>query len=141
MKYIAHIYLGVCSFIIIGVAVTAAFWLFWPYNVLTTYSDKLPVITHVVKAGGEVEWRTDVTQNTSGVQVEVVKQLEDGAIINFATTGYVTKRGRQTFIASQHIPSFVGADTYHIVVASSFKVNPIRVITIVRETEDFQVVR
>lgn len=116
------------------------YWALWPYEPFTFYSEKNEILTPVVKPGEPVIWKTDVFHNTDGKLVEISRAIEDGYIINLPDTAYLTTRGRQTFNnSSVVVPLFVPPGEYHVKIYNKVRVNPIRTIVVVRETETFTV--
>lgn len=125
------------SFYIIG---QAAWWMLYPYKVIETYTDMIPMVTKEVKAGEGIIFTADIYQNYDGIPVTVSRQLVDGVIINYPDVGYTTVKGPFKYNnASLVIPEYVPAGKYHIEIFSKFSVNPLRTITIHRRTEDFMV--
>lgn len=135
-------YISICVSVILGVGSVFAYWLLYPYEPFTFYTEKNPVLTPVVKVGEQVVWKTDVYHHTNGKLVEISRSIEDGYLINLPDTSYKTESGRRTFNnSSVTIPTFTPPGTYHIAIYNTVHVNPLRSIVVKRVTEDFKVER
>lgn len=127
------------TFALLGLTI---YWLTWPYKVFQFYTPVNKILTPQVKAGEHVAWQTDVNQLTDGVQIEVQKQLQDGVLISYPPSSYISKKGRMTFTnATSIIPKYVPAGKYKMIIYNYVKINPIRTILITRETEEFEVIK
>ena len=130
----------ICLFIIAAGVLTSAFWLLYPYDVITFYKPEFRLNKTQYYPGEGITWDVDVYQHTTGVQVDLNRQLVNSVIINFSPSGYVTKEGRQTFTnASLDIPQFAPPGMYRLVIYSIFHVNPLRTVTITRTSDMFEV--
>lgn len=130
--------LGAISF---GVLLSA-FWLLYPYQPFTFYDPLIPTIKQVYHPGETVTWHTHFKHNTEGVLIQVDRHLVDGIVINYPTVSYVSDGKEQDFVnATMKLPDFISPGKYHFQIISTVKVNPIRDIIVVRETEEFTVIK
>ena len=94
-----------------------------------------------MRQGEPIRFQVDLTQNTDGVEVTGYAQLVNDWLINYPDTSYVTKRGNVRFINTSFVvPEFAPPGKYILVLNTTYHMNPLRDITIQRQTEEFQVV-
>lgn len=115
-----------------------AFWLLYPYEPFTFYSDHNHTLQETYYPGDTVQWRSHFKHNTTGKLVQVDRQLVDGIVINYASTNYVSDGQEKDFInASMRLPDFISPGQYHIEIVNTVHVNPMRDVIVVRRTNDF----
>lgn len=125
----------------IGFTLLTTYWQFYPYNVLTYQQGDFPLLKKQYAPGEALSYKVDVTQNTNNIKVDVIKSLQNDIIINFSPSSYVTMKGRQQFTnSSLAIPTTAPPGKYRLVTVSQYHINPIRVITITRQSEEFEIV-
>lgn len=131
---------------IVAAFVLCSYWLFWPYPPLNVRSDDpgpIPILDSdkILRHGDVVEYRSVVDHNYDWILVTRSAQLVNEVLINYPTTSYLSRAGREEFISrTYHVPEFAPPGTYHIEFFISYRLNPLRTETIVRRTEDFEVV-
>jgi hypothetical protein len=137
-----RIFLMVCATIISLGVLLFGYWTFYPYQVIKYPPGLIPMVNKKVKLGEPIRWYVDLEQLTQGVRVDIVRQLQDGIVINYPDTSYITTKGHMKFIQSTMIiPKYVPPGVYHVTIDSIYHINPIRTITIHRQTEDFEVIQ
>ena len=140
MKY-KHLLSFVVLFIAYLFVGQLLFWEFHSYDVLTFNKPPLRIVTPQLHRGDRLFWEVDVTHKTNGIKVTVVRELQDGYILNFPDVSYVTKIGRQAFTNSLIIPANVAPGNYRLSVDSIFHVNPIRDVTVSVVSEPFEILK
>ena len=124
----------------LGTLITFMYWKVYPYTIddfITFNVPPLQLVTKEVRRGEALRWNVDVTHHTKGIKVDVVRQIEDGYIINFPTVAYVTTGERQVFVNSIVIPDYAIPGKYRLRATSIWHVNPIRTITFPLVSEEF----
>jgi hypothetical protein len=127
--------------LLIPVAFVFIFWTYYPYKVITFNKPPLELVTDTVKPGGKLEWKVDINHFTSGIKVDVVRELQDGYIINMTPTSYITSKGRQVFTNSITVPTNAAPGEYKLSVTSVFHINPIRDITFTYYSKEFTITK
>lgn len=117
------------------------YWAFYPYKTFEYVGSKSLVLNKnkTVEAGEYVTVETNINHYTEGLLGLVSPQLIDGTVINYPDVTYITRKGHQKFERNFEIPQYVDPGIYHIEIQTSLRVNPIRTITYVRQSEDFLV--
>lgn len=128
MKKILHYWLIITIIALSLSMALISYWSLYPYEVITFNRPPLEFVSSTVKPGEKLEWYIDVTHHTKGIKVDVVKQVQDGYIINYPQVSYITSGGRQQFINSVLIPEYAQPGTYVLSVTSIWNINPIRKI-------------
>lgn len=130
------------SVILLSAWIIGMYWYFWPYDIVSFPTQEIQIMNpgHIVRAGDQIQWLIEADQHTSGIKVDTSITLTDGISINFTPRSYVTKRGHIKRVDSSYtIPDYAPVGKYRLVLTSTFHVNPIRTITITRESEEFTI--
>jgi hypothetical protein len=117
------------------------FWWFYPYKVITY--DHTPF--HIVQRDKKAETGTALSYEYNytkymNIAPTVTKQFVDGIVFESASAITVKPIGSGHVISEIPIPQTLPPGKYHLKITASYKVNPIRTITIINETESFTVI-
>lgn len=115
-------------------------WLAYPYDPVTINVLPLPVEYHEVKAGESIAYTVDRCRHTDKV-VHVATLLVGGVQISYPETVAADNVGCAKRIFSKIIPEYIPAGEYHLHLAYTFQMNPIRSVTVLAETDTFKVVK
>lgn len=140
---IFNIFAFVVLFSTFGALVLIGYWLFYPYNPVTFTFPKSRILNpnHQVHRGEPILLEVDATYERGGVPVQIDRRIVDDFVFYTTQTSIITTEGHTKYTQSAiAIPPYLPYGTYHELLFLTFKVNPIRSITVVRESEDFQVV-
>jgi hypothetical protein len=113
--------------------------LVYPYKVLSFNYDKAEVITPIVKAGDEVRFKVDYVKygNLYGT---VARQLVNEYVYYYSPVITSTPPGHIVRTMAVTIPSNAEPGIYFIRSTYVYRVNFLREITYVKETENFEVI-
>lgn len=143
IRRIGNIFIALIFICAFSLSALVAYWLFCPYD-LITFNEPYTTTKTEYKRGEILGINVDITQNTNGVYCKVLRSLENGIIYNFsddARPGYVTEKGRKVYInVSTIVPMEIVPGTYRYKATTICYPNPLRTITIVRVTNEFEIV-
>lgn len=111
-------------------------WLLYPYNPITFKDTPHEVITKTVKRGEHVAFYFDYCKNIN-MSGDLTISFVDGFIYNTSTVKSNIVPGCHKVVYQVYVPKAIPLGTYKISAALNYKVNPIREIDIVTETEYF----
>jgi hypothetical protein len=119
-----------------------AFWLIYPYRTIEYSNIPFPVLNEnkTVVAGNELVFQVEMIRYTDAVTFATRGLVGD---FNYTLESQVIKtpRGYNSMIACCLIPQEVESGKYKYISVVSWRVNPLRTITKVTETEEFSVVK
>ena len=126
----------------LGALLLVGTWLFYPYQVFTYPKDTMEILNENKEAvpGGRLLIRGGTIHHTKGKQVTTSPQLSDGVLVQFPITRYVTEGGEFSSVRTLELPSYLHTGTYRIQFFTSVKMNPLRTMHFIRETEDFKII-
>lgn len=122
------------GFVLIGLV---TFWFIYPYSVVT-FNDraKFEVINPVIKRGGTLFFKTHYCK-TMALPARVSRQFINDLIFLVPTTTTNRTTGCHDSIVGILIPTELPPGRYYLHNIYQFQVNPIRTITVERDTDDF----
>lgn len=138
-----HKIINCISFGTIGMAfaliVTIFYWLLYPYNPLVINQRPLPVLEKTIKKGDIVTYSFDYCKNTEA-SPRINKKFSDG--IEFALPEYSVSNtsGCRVQTITTEVPHTLPEGDYILVATYTYKVNPIREVTVKTHTEKFSIV-
>lgn len=121
-----------------------AVWLYWtlyPYQTVKYLNDPFPVVPKEIKQGEQFTYNIHYCKYTDDAPVRIEKTFIDG--IEFVAAKQVPligTKGCGEIDIPVLIPDTLPAGTYRLRVQVFYKVNPIREIEKVTETEEFKVI-
>jgi hypothetical protein len=124
----------------IGLVLLSAYWLFYPYKLLEFKDAIYPVINKEVKRGEILYIKTDVCKFTDKVS-QTSRSFVDGIVFNIAQTTTSRSAGCVNDNVSIYVPENLPAGEYYLKNIYQYKVNPIRTITYIHNTEKFKVTK
>jgi hypothetical protein len=134
---LAAIFVG--GTIIIGVL---AFWWFYPYEPMVQSPTPFRVIypaNNQVKQGEFIVYTFNYDRKTDVIPL-INRQFVDGIVFNSGQDEpAVLEQGKGVAQIQVYIPKTLPPGKYHLRIIGRYRMNPIRVITIVNETEIFDV--
>jgi hypothetical protein len=134
--YCSSIVVLVSIFLVIAYLTTL---LVYPYKLVTFNDDKFPILTPTVKAGEEVQFQVDFYRYTN-LPTTVSRQLINNYVYYYPEVTASNPQGHLIKVGTVTIPANVEPGDYYIRTAYKYKVNFIREITIVKDTEYFEVI-
>lgn len=140
---ILRVYMYVCLAVISCTILLVLFWLLWPVDVVDFTTLTMPIVNpnNIVVAGQPVEYETSGFQYIGNIPNHTDRSLIDHSVINFPPVDGISIYGAFDRVnATIIIPVYMPAGTYTLRVVTTYHVNPLRMVTIVRTTEPFQVV-
>ncbi len=117
-----------------------AFWLTYPYKPLEVNGDA-QVLQKEVKAGETLIYRLDFCKNMD-LPVTINRRFVDGLVYTlpeFST--HNNKVGCKVQDILLDVPVTLPEGTYHFHTEFSYKVNPIRTVTILVESNEFDIIK
>ncbi|MBU0847061.1 hypothetical protein KKH23_07695 [Patescibacteria group bacterium] len=116
-----------------------AYWMFYPYR-LVEFETPMEVINSPVRRGEVVNYRLKFCKFTD-LQPVISRRLINNFTIALPSLSPQSGKGCVDLISSSTIvPAHLPAGKYKLEMSSSYQVNPLRVITIPYETEEFDVI-
>lgn len=133
-----HFLMGISFGIIVLIWLVLMFWAFFPYR---TATQSQPYIVHdkVIKQGELLQYEMNYCKYTSVVPT-VERQFIDGIIFALPPANAQLPKGCGKRLNSLEIPHALPPGQYYLQATVSYKVNPIRIITSVYRTEQFEVI-
>lgn len=124
--------------IAMGLVVVAVYWKVYPYQLLTFNESPFKVGSNVVKAGGVLTYTSNYCKYTD-LPVTVSRTFQNAIV--FSTPTEITNRptGCHTISIQVNVPSELPPGNYHLVNVYQYPPNPLRIITIQENTEEFTV--
>lgn len=113
-----------------------------PLKPVTINNSPYPVLTPVVAAGQNLEFRTDYCSSVAAT-AQIVQYFldDDGRIIILAPKTFTTKVGCTHNIVVVRVPDTIMAGTYTLHTATSYSLNPLHSVVVQAETQSFKVTR
>lgn len=115
------------------------FWLLYPYRPISFNYDKAEVITPVVKRSETMQFKASYCRHNDMVAT-ISRQLINTYIYYYSDITSASPKGCQDRIISVDIPVNIEPGEYYVKNTYSYKVNPIRTIKFVKETEKFEII-
>jgi hypothetical protein len=112
----------------------------YPYKLVDYNYDKFKIITPVVKAGSEVIFESEFYKNTDlGAMVE--RQLINSNIYYYSAVPANNPTGYNKRLITLVIPEYVEPGIYYVKSTIRYKVNFLREVVYVKDTEEFEVIK
>lgn len=128
----------VTMFMSIALLVSFMIAMLYPYNLVDYHYDKYKVLTPVVKRGENVVFESEFYKNTN-LPATVSRQLINSNIYVYSDVVINNPAGPNKLKMTIQIPDFVEPGIYYIKSTVRYKVNFLRTITYVNDSETFQV--
>ena len=123
-----------------GLLVLFSYWLFWPYKPIVIQEPiKIMNPGKIVYAGKPLIYEMDMDKRMAA-PCTITKQLINGVIITSSPIIGNMPVGKTKKNYSWRIPEYAETDQFIMKWTATYSVNPIRNITVVAETEPFNVV-
>lgn len=136
------IYYVAWSSIIIAMSmmIYLSFLMFYPYKVVTFNNDKFSVLTPEVKRGDMVIFKSSFCRYTDVTSI-VSRQLINDFIYYYQEFTSSLPKGCQVKVMNVKIPEYAEPGEYYIRNTYRYKINMIREIVYIKDTEKFRVVK
>jgi hypothetical protein len=129
------------SLAVVTLSITIVFyWLLYPYNPVTFTGENYTIFPKEVKRGETVNYISDYCKYID-IPAVVTRQYIDGLIFIAPSATINRPMGCHKAIFSTTIPSSLPLGEYKMRMIYVFKVNPIKEITIIKDTEQFTVIK
>jgi len=115
------------------------FWVLFPYKPLSINNHPYPVITKEVKKGDALLFKMDYCKYTDK-KATVTRRFIDGLLYVMPDITAVNEAGCRKQLISEEIPQNLPAGEYIMDFYYTYKVNPIREVTVHAHTQKFQVI-
>jgi hypothetical protein len=130
-------------FVAIFIAYTGVFsyWLFWPFQPLVI-TGPIEILNKgkVVKAGDVLIYRIQYEKKIN-ITGKLVRKLINDTKIDLRDSDANAPIGKDKDCVPIHIPQYATPGKYHLWWSVTYKVNPIREITVSKESEEFEVIK
>ena len=134
-------YTTLVFFIIITIFIVWIVGLFiYPYKLVKFNDDKFPVLTPIVRAGEELQFQVDFYRYTK-LPTKVSRQLINDYVYYYTEITASNPQGHIDKIGTVTIPSNIEPGVYFLRNIYKYEVNFLRTITIVKDTEKFEVIK
>lgn len=125
----------------IGLLLTVAFWLLYPYKPAEYKNLPQKVDKEVYKIGEQIKLSIDFCRYMSIVPT-INRSFVDGIVYNLhGTVSPTSDLGCHLKVVSISVPQTIQPGKYHISTNFRYKVNPLREIEIITISEDFTVIK
>lgn len=130
--------LGLASAFILLLLV--GYWTMYPYKPIEFFTEPHKVLTKSNVAGSHVSFNLDYCKYMD-LSTDLTVSFVDGFVYN--TTPIITNLeiGCHSLTQSIYIPKALPAGTYSVKMAMRYKVNPIRYIDVVTQSDKFEVTK
>lgn len=120
--------------------VVVVYWLIYPYKVADFNNLPFPIMNEnkTVSRGERLRYFIDYCKYTDTMP-ELTKFIIDGVVYEMPKTVGIAHKGCNNAVSDVYIPRSIPSGTYHLKTVARYKVNPLRTIEIVNETEAFTV--
>jgi len=116
-----------------------AYWLWFPYEVITFKTYTVPTDKQTYIAGERVSYFVDYDKKLP-LRGRLSRALVDGTRTNYPSINtFLTIGKNQTWVSDLAIPAYSPAGVYHIEVSAEYQVNPLRTINVQFQTAEFAV--
>jgi len=115
------------------------FWVLFPYKPLSINNHPYPVITKEVKKGDALLFKMDYCKFTDK-KATVTRRFTDSLLYVMPDITAVNEAGCRKQLISEEIPQNLPAGEYIMDFYYTYKVNPIREVTVHARTQKFQVI-
>ena len=117
-----------------------SYWLFYPYKILEFSDPVFPVLTKTVKAGEQVQYRARYCKYMP-IGFTVTRKFIDGIIYTVPSVESNNPTGCHDNVVYIEVPKNIPAGEFTLEMLYRVKINPIRTIDIIMNTEKFNVVK
>lgn len=124
----------ILSFLFISLV---AYWLLYPYNPIT-FKSPYKINTNVVSQGDTLRYTFEYCKHSSQLP-EVKREFVDGIIFVSTDSRANVRVGCGTAISQVYVPDTLPPGEYTLRITVKYQVNPLRVISYIRETNQFKV--
>ena len=123
---------------VIGITLLLLGWMFMPYNILE--QDSMIVDPPVVKAGNTLTYHFNYCKNLD-IPATLSLQLIDTLVYNYHTVDSNVPKGCGDFDRQIFIPDSIPPGTYFIRSTIKYKVNPLRDIIYVNDSNTIEITK
>lgn len=116
------------------------FWWIYPYKTIEVSKQPYPVLTPTVQQGEMMMYQIDYCKYTEAIAT-VSKSFVDGIVYAIPENSLNLPKGCDSRTTSIIVPKSLPPGNYYLRILGSYKINPIRVITVEYVTEHFDVVK
>lgn len=117
-----------------------AFWLLYPYKILTFGPENGKILQKTVYAGQYIRLQQDYCKYQDITSV-IDRQFIDSIIYQVPTVRAKRPLGCHKLVEYIYVPYALGPGKYHIYTTITFDVNPLRKITLTVRTDEFTVLK
>lgn len=118
------------------IEVTLIYWYVYPYKTIEWKTDKFPVKEKVIKRGDNLVFISDYCKYIDLPATVTRSFINDFAYVATPTITYA-KKGCNKMAVVVKVPKELPSGKYYIHNKFTYKVNPIRSITLVHDSEEF----
>lgn len=114
------------------------YWIVYPYKTVVFNKEEFEITTPVVKQGGFVHYLNDYCKFID-LPAKVTRSFINGLIYVSPSTIVNRPKGCNSFDIAVKIPEELPPGKYQMEMSYQYQINPVRVITIKHNTEEFEV--
>jgi len=122
----------------IGITILVSFWYFYPYNIITFNTKKFSVQNKNVKQNEYLIYKSEYCKHMPLIS-QTSRSFVNGIIYTTPSTMTDRETGCHTVNVQVHVPPELPPGKYYLSVLYQYKVNPVRIITIKRISDQFTV--
>jgi hypothetical protein len=117
-----------------------AYWLLWPYEPVRVNSITIENPGKIVKAGDVLIYKI-CYEKLMPVSGKLVRKLINDTKIDLRDSDVTAPIGKDKECIQVRIPKYATPGKYSLWWSASYKVNPLRTVTVSKESEPFEVVK
>jgi hypothetical protein len=133
---ILSVFTLVFAFVSIGIF---AWWRFYPYKIVEYFDLPYIIDVPVLQAGDTLTYHFKYCKHTD-LTPKIQRDYVDGIIFKSSNTFSLAKKGCGTVYINEKVPETLPGGYYYLQVTIEYQVNPIRKITYINRTQQFQVI-
>lgn len=124
----------------ISMIIMVVYWLTYPYKVADFKNNPFPIMNEnrIVVRGERLRYFIDYCKYTN-IMPELTKFIIDGVVYEMPKTVGIAYKGCNNVVSDVYIPRSIPSGTYHLKTVARYKMNPLRTIEIINETERFTI--
>lgn len=124
----------------IGLMAVLAFWLLYPYQPLVLKDPVFPLVNKVVKQGTDLQFISDNCKNVD-LTAHTSRAFVDDIVYYVLPITTSVRKGCGKVTITVPVPSNLPPGKYTLQNIFEYKVNPIRIVTVTHNTEEFEVIK
>ena len=124
----------------LGLMFLFGYWFLYPYQPLTIFDPVFPVVNKQVRRGELLQFISNNCKNVE-MTAQTTRAFIDDTIFYTPTITTNVRKGCGKVVINVPVPDAIPLGEYYIQNIFQYKVNPIRTISVIHDTERFEVIK